>query len=101
MTCALAPRTSRYVTWVTAAQESGIAQAEALQADHGPEAVIADKGYDKQALVRVIERRGAKAVIPTRKVCKEPRGLDRHTDRERNLSERFWSKAEQCRRVAT
>ena len=86
---------------LTAAQESDIAQAEALLADHAPEVVIADKGYDKKALVRVIESRGAKAVIPSRKGCKEPRHLDIHVYRERNLCERFWSKAKQFRRVAT
>ena len=78
---------------LTAAQESDIAQAEALLADPRPEVVIADKGYDKKALVQEIESRGAQAVIPSRKGCKEPRHLDVHVDRERNLCERFWSKA--------
>ena len=50
-----------------AAQESDIAQAEVLLADHEPEAVIADKGYDKKGLVEEVERRGAEAVIPTQK----------------------------------
>ena len=39
--------------------------------------VIADKGYDKKALVEEIERRGAEAVIPTRKGRKEQRAVDR------------------------
>ena len=63
--------------------------------------MIADKGYDKKALVAEIESRGARAVIPTRKGCEEPRDLHRHVYRERNLCERFWSKAKQDRRVAT
>ena len=86
---------------LTAAQESDIAQAEALLADHEPEAVVADKGYDKKALVEEIERRGAEAVIPTQKGRKEQRAIDRHLYRERNLVERFWSKVKQYRRVAT
>lgn len=86
---------------LTAAQESDIAQAEALLSAHRPEAVIADKGYDKKALVVEVESRGAEAVIPTRKGAREPRALDRHLYRERNLIERFWSKAKQYRRVAT
>jgi len=86
---------------LTAAHESDIAQAEALLADHEPEAVIADKGYDKKALVEEIRRRGAEAVIPAQKGRKEPREIDRHLYRERNLVERFWSKAKQYRRVAT
>jgi transposase len=86
---------------LTAAQESDIAQAEALLADHEPQAVIADRGYDKRALVAEVERRGAEAVIPTQKDRKEQRAIDRHLYRERNLAERFWSKIKQYRRVAT
>lgn len=86
---------------LTAAQESDIAQAEALLADHEPGAVIADKGYDCKALVDDVERRGAEAVIPTQRTRKEQRAVDRHLYRERNLCERFWSKIEQYRRVAT
>jgi transposase len=86
---------------VTAAQESDIAQAEDLLADHEPEVVIADRGYDKKALVEEIESRGAVAVIPTQKNRKEQRDVDGHLYRERNRCERFWSKAKQFRRVAT
>jgi transposase len=63
---------------LTGANESDIAQAEALLAGHEPE-----------------------AVIPTQKARKEQRAIDRHVDRERNVCERFWSKAKQYRRVAT
>jgi transposase len=86
---------------LTAAQESDIAQAEALLAGHEPEVVIADKGYDKKALVEDVEARGAEAVIPTQKARAEQREIDPHWYRERNLAERFWSKAKQYRRVAT
>ena len=86
---------------LTAAQESDIAQAEALLADHEPAVVIADKGYDKKALVEEIESRGAEAVIPTQKNRAEQREVDPHLYRERNLCERFWSKVKQYRRVAT
>ena len=63
--------------------------------------VIADKGYDKKALVEEIESRGAQAVIPTQKTRKEQRAVDGHLYRERNLCERFWARAKQFRRVAT
>ena len=86
---------------VTGANESDIAQAEALLADHEPEVVIADRGYDKKALVERIESRGAEAVIPTRKDRTEQRAIDEHLYRERNVCERFWSKVKQYRRVAT
>lgn len=86
---------------LTGANESDIAQAEALLADHAPEVVIADRGYDKRALVEEIESRGAEAVIPTQKNRKEQRAVDPHLYRERNLCERFWSRVKQYRRVAT
>jgi transposase len=86
---------------LTAGQESDIGQAEVLLADHEPGAVVADKGYDKKALVEVIEARGAEAVIPTQKNRKEQRAVDPHLYRERNVVERFWARAKQFRRVAT
>jgi transposase len=86
---------------LTGANESDIAQAEDLLADHRPDVVIADRGYDKRALVEEIERRGAEAVIPTQKDRKEQRAVDPHLYRERNLCERFWSKVKQYRRVCT
>ena len=86
---------------VTAANVADITQTEALLADHQPEVVVADKGYDKKALVDEIESRGAEAVIPTRKNRAEQRAADPHLYRERNVCERFWSKVKQYRRVAT
>ena len=62
--------------------------------------VTADKGYDGDAFVEV-EGRGAEAVIPSRANRLEPRTLDRHTYKERNVVERFWARAKQFRRVAT
>ena len=86
---------------LTPGQASDIGQATELLADHEPEVVIADKGYDSDAFVEVIEARGAEAVIPPKKNRLEPREYDRYTYKERNLVERFWSKAKQFRRVAT
>jgi transposase len=86
---------------LTGANESDIAQAENLLADHEPEVVIADRGYDKKALVERIEARGAQAVIPTQRSRKEQREVDEHLYADRNVCERFWSKVKQYRRVAT
>jgi transposase len=86
---------------LTPGQASDIGQATELLADHEPDVVIGDKGYDGNALVEAIEVRGAEAVIPPKKNRLEPREYDRHTYKERNLVERFWSKAKQFRRVAT
>jgi transposase len=86
---------------LTPGQASDIGQAEGLLAGHEPEVVIADRGYDKKALVEEVERRGGEAVIPTQKNRAEQRAVDPHLYRERNLCERFWAQAKQYRRVAT
>lgn len=86
---------------LTAAQESDIKQAEDLLADHEPEAVIADAGYDSNALAAEIAGRGAEVVVKSNRCRKEPRALDRHLYKERNIVERFWSKVKQYRRAAT
>ena len=86
---------------LTGGQASDIGRAEALLGDREPEVVIADGGCDCDASVAVVEGRGAEAVIPSRSNRLEPRALDRHAYRERNVVGRFWAQAEQFRRVAT
>jgi transposase len=82
-------------------QEADITHADELLAGATPAVVIADKGYDKQALVDAIEDRGGEAVIPTQKNRATQREIDRDRYKDRNLVERFWAKAKQFRRVAT
>nr|WP_272951975.1 transposase [Sinorhizobium meliloti] len=62
--------------------------------------LLADKGYDANALRIVITERKAWANIPPR----EPQGPDLLQPllyRARNLVERFFNKAKQFRRIAT
>ena len=82
-------------------QDADITHASTLLAGTPAAVVIADKGYDKQALVDAIEAKGGEAVIPTRKNSTHPRVIDTDRYKDRNLVERFWSKAKQYRRVAT
>ena len=86
---------------LTPGQAADVTQAEALIAGAPAEVVIADRGYDKKALVAAIEATGAEAVIPTQKNRAEQRDIDREKYKDRNLAERFWAKAKQYRRVAT
>ena len=74
---------------LTAGQEADVTQGEGLIEGHDPDAVIADKGYDSDALVRKIRARGAEAVIPAKKNRKEPRDYDKHLYKERNKVERL------------
>ena len=82
-------------------QDADISHADALLDGLAPAVVIADKGYDKQALVDAIEARGGEAVIPARSNRTVPREVDADLYKDRNLVERFWAKLKQSRRVAT
>lgn len=86
---------------LTPGQAADVTQAEALIDGVPFEVVIADKGYDKQALVDRIEGRGAEAVIPTQKNRAVQRDIDRERYKDRNLVERFWARMKVYRRVAT
>jgi len=86
---------------LTAGQRADVTQGEALLKGYQPKAVIADKGYDSDALVESIEASGAEAVIPSKQNRTEPRTHDPHLYKERNLVERFMNRIKQYRRVAT
>lgn len=64
-------------------------------------AIIADKAFDADALIAMIEQSGAKAVIPPKSNRVAPRDFDRHQYRHRNLIERFFCRLKQFRRIAT
>ena len=63
--------------------------------------LVADRGYDAQALVDLARSRGARAHIPTQRNRKIQRSVDRGVYRSRNLVERFFNKLKHFRRVAT
>jgi len=63
---------------LTPGQASEYSQAEALIEGFAFEAALADKDYDSDAFVEVIQHRGAEAVIPSRKNRLSPLSLDRH-----------------------
>ncbi len=86
---------------LTPGQAADVTQAETLIEGVPFEVVIADKGYDSQAVVDAVEAGGGEAVIPTRKNRKVQREIDRERYRDRNLVERFWAKMKHYRRVAT
>lgn len=63
--------------------------------------VLADKGYDSNALVSDLESRDNIVVIPPRSNRKEPREYDKHLYKERHLVECFFCKIKRFRRIAT
>jgi transposase len=86
---------------LTAGEAADIKQAAPLIQGLRPQAVVADKAYDSDALLEYISAHGAVAVIPPRAQRKEQRSYDRELYKERNLVERFFNRIKQFRRVAT
>jgi transposase len=61
--------------------------------------VLADKAYDDDKFVDVIEKNGCRAVIPPRKNRKNPRNYDKDIYKERHLIECFFGKIKYFRRI--
>ncbi len=80
-------------------QRHDITEAEALLYEVQNTTAIADKGYDSEVLVKFIEDKNSKAVIPPRKNRKAPREYEAHLYKERHLIECFFGKIKHFRRV--
>ena len=63
--------------------------------------VVADRGYDADALLALIRESGAKAQIPSTRQRLVRRSVNRRIYRQRNLVERFFNKLKHFRRIAT
>jgi transposase len=82
-------------------QDADITHAPAVLGALEPDAVIADKGYDSNALADAVADRGAEVVIPPRSNRKQPREYDEVLYKERNKAERGMNLFKQFCRVAT
>jgi transposase len=76
-------------------------QAEYLLKDIDAANVLADKGYDSDAIVEIITTNGAAAVIPPKSNRLVQRLCDFALYCERNLVERFFNKIKHYRAIAT
>jgi transposase len=65
------------------------------------EVLIADKGYDSNAIVELAESAGMQAVIPPRSFRKEQRHYDKYLYKLRHLVENAFMHLKQWRGVAT
>ena len=70
---------------------------EGLECRH----VVADRGYDANALLDLIRASGAKAHIPSTRHRIVHRSVNKRIYRQRNLVERFFCKLKHFRRIAT
>ena len=86
---------------LTEGQVHDVTRAEDMLKDATSTSVLADKGYDSNAVVAQIESRGSRAVIPPRCGRLIARPYDRDVFKSRFLVEQFFAKIKRCRRVAT
>ena len=86
---------------LTGGQVHDITQAEALVAQVEPKALLADKGYDSDALIECLQARAITPVIPPKSNRKVKRNCDFALYRERNLIERFFNVIKHFRGIAT
>jgi transposase len=70
---------------------------EGISAEH----LLADKGYDRDALVEQAKGQGMSVVIPPRKNRKEQRIYDKHIYRHRHLIENAFLHLKRWRGIAT
>jgi transposase len=86
---------------LTGGQAGEFAEALPLLAGRQAEAVLADRGYDSDAIVAAIEAMGAEAVIPSKVNRKIQRPHDKTLYKLRNRIERCFNQLKQFRRLAT
>ena len=84
---------------LTGGQKHDVTQGPRLLAGRRCDYVIADKAYDSDALLELIESLGALPVIPARKNRTQPRYFDAHLYKERHLVECFINKIKWYRRI--
>ena len=61
--------------------------------------VLADKGYDSDDFVEIIENQACSAIIPPRKNRKIKRNYDKNIYKDRHLIECFFGKIKHFRRI--
>ena len=76
-------------------------QAPALLEGMQAEWVLADRAYDSQKIIDLIQKMGATPVIPSQSTRKRPREYDPERYKARNVIERSINKLKACRRIAT
>jgi len=86
---------------LTPGNEADCTQALFLLEGLKAESVLADKGYDSEAIVNFIMESGATVVIPPKNNRLNPRECDFMLYKERNLIERFFNTLKHFRAIAT
>lgn len=86
---------------LSAGQGADIRQAADLVAGYQTDALLADRGYDADSFIRLLENKQIQVVIPPKKNRLVQRQIDENLYKDRNKVERYFNKLKQYRRVAT
>lgn len=86
---------------LTGGNEHDGPHAKSLLCSIDAEKVIADKAYDSNELLAIIDQMGASGVIPSKANRRQQREIDAETYKRRNRIERFFCRLKQFRRIAT
>lgn len=86
---------------ITAGPVADCTQAEALIKDLPAQCLLADKGYDTNAIAEDAQAAGIEVVIPPRSNRTEPRQYDDYIYKLRHLVENAFLKLKQWRGIAT
>ncbi len=86
---------------LTAGQRNDITMAPAMLEGVQARALIADKGYDSNALRRSLAEKRIEAVIPSNRTRKVLLPYDKAAYKTRNRIERCFNKLKHFRRIAT
>ncbi|WP_094161302.1 MULTISPECIES: IS5-like element ISThsp20 family transposase [Thiomonas] len=86
---------------ITEGTRADCAEAERLMDGFRMQCLLADKGYDSDAIVAKAQEQGAQAVIPPRKNRKQPRAYDKALYKLRHLVENAFLHLKRWRGIAT
>ena len=86
---------------LTEGQVHDVKPASRILEDCRTTTILADKGYDSDALIKQLENQGCAVLIPPKRNRKVKREYDRHTYKNRFLVEQFFQKIKRHRRIAT
>jgi transposase len=86
---------------ITAGPRADCSQAQLLIEGLPGETLIADRGYDTDAIVAWAQEHGMEVVIPPRKHRKQPRTYDEYLYKVRHLVENAFLRLKEWRGVAT
>jgi len=87
--------------FLTAGQVHDLQVAPYLIENEVMQAVVADKAYDSDMFIALIEQAGAEVVIPPKANRTEQREYDENLYADRNKVERFFNRVKHYRRLAT